>query len=79
MEAVAKHILSSKRGIDSKQTNFPVLMGQAFTKLGLITSATKQQPNEPAQYRVDRVIFELACSINSLRNKQGTGHRRPVP
>lgn len=79
MEAVAKHILSVKRGVDSKQNSFPVLMGQAFTELGLVTNATKQQPNEPAQYRVDRAIYELACSINSLRNKQGTGHGRPVP
>lgn len=53
-------------------------MGNVFTELGLVTSVTKQQPNEPAQYRVDRAIFELACSINSLRNKEGTGHGGPI-
>ena len=78
MEAVAKHILSVRRGVHSNQMSFPVLMGQAFTELGLTTNATKPQPNEPAQYRVDRAMYELACSINSLRNKQGTGHGRPV-
>ncbi len=79
MEAVAKHILLVKRGVYPNQMNFPTLMGQAFMELGLVTNYTKPQPNEPAQYRVDRAIFDLACSINSLRNKQGTGHGRPVP
>jgi hypothetical protein len=79
MEAVAKHIIYVKRGVYPTQSNFPALMGHAFAELGLATSSTKIQPNEPAQYRVERALLELACSINSLRNKQGTGHGRPNP
>ena len=32
---------------------------------------------EPAQGDVDRALYELGCSINRLRNKEGTGHGRP--
>ena len=77
MEAVAKHVIHIKRGVYPKQSNFPTLMGQAFMELGLATSFTTKQANEPIQCRVERAIFELACSINSFRNKEGTGHGRP--
>jgi hypothetical protein len=26
---------------------------------------------------MERALFDLACSVNTLRNKQGTGHGRP--
>jgi hypothetical protein len=26
---------------------------------------------------MERSLYEAACSINNLRNKQGTGHGRP--
>jgi hypothetical protein len=52
-------------------------LGQAFTSLGLATSQEPIQPNEPAQRKVERALYELACSINKLRNKEGTGHGRP--
>lgn len=77
MEAVAKHVILSRRGVYPNQSNFPALMGQAFMELGLATSFTIKQANEPIQCRVERAIFELACSINSFRNKEGTGHGRP--
>jgi hypothetical protein len=54
-----------------------MLLGQAFTCLDLATPQTQQQPNEKAQARMERALFELACSINKLRNKEGTGHGRP--
>lgn len=78
MEAVAKHILLVKRGVYPDQSNFPTLMGQAFIELGMATGFSEKQQNESAQSRVERALFELACSINNLRNKQGTGHGRPV-
>lgn len=77
MEAVAKYIIQAKRGFYPTQGDFPTLLGQAFMELGLATSFSNKTPNEPIQCRVERAIFELACSINSLRNKQGTGHGRP--
>lgn len=77
MEAVAGFVLQKKWGNYSNQTNFPMLLGQAFTSLGLATSQEPVQPNESAQKRVERALYELACSINKLRNKEGTGHGRP--
>lgn len=77
MEAVAAFVLQKKWGSYSTQTNFPMLLGQAFTALELATPQEAIQPNEHAQKRVERALYELACSINKLRNKEGTGHGRP--
>ncbi|HAE43237.1 MAG TPA: hypothetical protein DCG34_10030 [Clostridiales bacterium] len=77
MEAVATHIIMEKWGAIQTQTNFPTLLGQTFTALGLATSSDEQQVNEQAQKRVERALYEFACSINKLRNKEGTGHGRP--
>lgn len=77
MEAVAAYVLQKKWGSYSNQSNFPMLLGQAFTSLGLATSQEPIQPNEPVQKKVERALYELACSINKLRNKEGTGHGRP--
>jgi len=77
MEAVAAYILQTKWGSYSQQSNFPTLLGQAFTALGLATPQQPVQPGEPAQRRIERALYDLACSINKLRNKEGTGHGRP--
>lgn len=77
MEAVAAFVLQKKWGNYPSHSNFPTLLGQAFTALGLATPQEAQQPNEAAQKRVERALYELACSINKLRNKEGTGHGRP--
>lgn len=77
MEAVAAYIIQQKWGAYSTQDNFPTLLGQAFTSLGLKTTVDEKQPGELAQNRVERALYELACSINMLRNKEGTGHGRP--
>ena len=29
------------------------------------------------QERVDAALYQSACAVNGLRNKQGTGHGRP--
>lgn len=79
MEAVAAFVLQKKWGNYPSQSNFPTLLGQAFTALGLATPQEAQQPNEVAQKRVERALYELACSINKLRNKEGSGHGRPFP
>jgi hypothetical protein len=76
MEAVSAFIVKEKWGNYPHQANFPTLLGQAFTALELATIDTPQ-PNEPAQKKVERAIYQFACSINKLRNKDGTGHGRP--
>lgn len=77
MEAVAAHILEQKYGEYSTTSNFPTLLGRVFIDLGLATPQEAVQPGEPANKRVERAMYELACGINQLRNKQGTGHGRP--
>ena len=34
-------------------------------------------PAEPAHRRVERALYSVACAVNNLRNKEGTGHGRP--
>lgn len=76
LEATAAHVISEKYGSYSNQGNFPTLLGQAFTVLGLATSQTAPQQTEP-QRRLERALYEAGCAVNALRNKQGTGHGRP--
>ena len=33
--------------------------------------------SNPPQHRLQRALYEAACAVNTLRNKQGTGHGRP--
>ena len=77
LEAVAGHILQYHWGIYSSTSNFPTLLGQAFTALDLATPESHSGTGEPPKRRIERAMYELACGINQLRNKQGTGHGRP--
>ena len=77
LEAVAAHILEQRYGGASTTSNFPTLLGRVFVELGLATPQDAVQQGEPANKRVERAMYELACGINQLRNKQGTGHGRP--
>lgn len=77
LEAIAAHIVQQKFGSYSTQSNFPTLLGQAYAALGLATPQDLPQVGEGPEKRVERAMFELACSVNALRNKQGTGHGRP--
>jgi hypothetical protein len=77
LEAVAAHILEQRYGEYSATSNFPTLLGRVFIDLGLATPQEAVEPGEPANKRVERAMYELACGINQLRNKQGTGHGRP--
>jgi hypothetical protein len=41
---------------------------------------TPQDPavsGEPPQHRLQRALYDAACAVNTLRNKQGTGHGHP--
>ena len=77
MEAVAAHIMVEKFGTYSTASNFPTLLGQAFIALGMATSQDKKIEGEHPRKDIERNLYDLACSINRLRNKQGTGHGRP--
>jgi hypothetical protein len=77
VEATAAHILKERYGSYNSTSNFPTLLGQAFSVLGLATPGHNPKQGEPAQRRVERALFDLACAINGLRNKEGTGHGRP--
>ncbi|MFY9893238.1 MAG: abortive infection family protein [Xanthobacteraceae bacterium] len=77
LEAVAAYILQQRYGGYSATSNFPTLLGQVFVALGLATTADPIVANEPPSRRIERATYELACGINQLRNKQGTGHGRP--
>lgn len=77
MEAVASHVLQELWGQYPTTANFPTLLGQAFTALGISTTADKEEDGEHPRKNMERKMYDLACSINRLRNKQGTGHGRP--
>ena len=78
LEAVAGHILQRYYGNNSPTSNFPTLLGQAFSALNLSTPESPIENDTPMR-RVENAMYELACGINQLRNKQGTGHGRPWP
>jgi hypothetical protein len=77
LEAVAAHVLQQRYGSYPATANFPTLLGQVFVELGLTTPQDPVVPGEPPQRGIDRALYELACAINQLRNKVGTGHGRP--
>lgn len=77
LEATAAHIIFERFGQYPQQANFPTLLGQAFTALGLATPQTPVRQGEPPQSRLERALYEAGCAVNALRNKQGTGHGRP--
>ena len=79
VEGTAAHVLNERYGFYDEQANFPALLGQAFIAVGLVTPAHPKTMSESPQSAVERGLFETACAVNRLRNKQGTGHGRPFP
>lgn len=81
LEAVASYILVKKYGKYPQTANFPTLLGQAFVALGISTSLNdieqSSSPSQKAKQKMEICLYELGCSINTLRNKEGTGHGRP--
>lgn len=77
MEAVAAHVLQELWGQYPTTANFPTLLGQGFVALGMATPEQKLQAGEHKRTRLERAMYETACAVNNLRNKQGTGHGRP--
>jgi hypothetical protein len=77
LEAVAAHIVEERVGSYSAGWNFPMLLGHAFIALNLATPQHPEQPGETPFAKIERSFYTLACAVNTLRNKQGTGHGRP--
>lgn len=77
MEAVAAHVLQELWGSYPTRDNFPTLLGQAFVALKMATPESPPVQGEHPRFKLERSMYEMACAINSLRNKQGTGHGRP--
>ena len=75
LEATAGHVLVTRYGQYSTSDNFPTLLGQAFVALGMSVPSDGQ--DDTPINRLDRGLFDVACAINTLRNKQGAGHGRP--
>jgi len=77
LEATAAHVIQEVWITYPSTANFPTLLGQAFVAVDLKTSEDKPVAGEPPQHRIHRGLYEAACAVNTLRNKQGTGHGRP--
>jgi hypothetical protein len=77
LEATAAHVVQEIWTTNPSTVNFPTLLGQAFVALDLKTPENKPIAGEPPQHRLHRGLYEAACAVNTLRNKQGTGHGRP--
>ncbi|MBU2851188.1 abortive infection family protein [Acidithiobacillus ferrivorans] len=77
LEATASHVLVQKWGSYPSTSNFPTLLGQAFTALGFATPSDAIASGEPVHKRMERAAYELGCALNAMRNKEGTGHGRP--
>lgn len=74
VEATAAHVLVERLGAYPTTTNFPTLLGQAYLNLDL---AFQAGPNSTPIERLDSALYQAACAVNTLRNKEGTGHGRP--
>src|SRR5205823_1699074 len=57
LEATAAHVLVERYGTYSTSSNFPTLLGQAFTALGLATPQTPPAIGEPAQRELERSMY----------------------
>lgn len=77
LEATAAHILMERYGAYNTKWDFPTLLANAFLALELATESDKRQAGERPQKQFERQLFQAACAVNSLRNKEGTGHGHP--
>lgn len=77
MEATAAHVLQIINGAYPPGANFQGLLGMAFIALGMAVPEIPPQPGESPVKGLERALFQSACAVNRLRNKEGTGHGRP--
>jgi hypothetical protein len=77
LEATAAHVVVERYGQDPGKANFPTLLEWAFISVDIATPKTTVLPDERAGKRLERALYQTACAVNNLRNKEGTGHGRP--
>lgn len=77
LEATAAHIIQTRWGQYPSNANFQNLLGQAYVAIGLTVPEQEPSPGEAPTKALERSMFQAACAVNKLRNKQGTGHGRP--
>jgi abortive infection Abi-like protein len=77
LEATAAHILTERNGNYPRAANFEGSIEMAFVALDLATPQHAVEAGEPPQRKAERGMFTLACGINAMRNRLGTGHGRP--
>jgi hypothetical protein len=79
IEAAAAHVVTERYGTYPEHADFPTLLGQAFVALGLGAQRPKQESGgvNGARVALSVAIYELACAVNRVRNKAGSGHGRP--
>lgn len=77
LESAASHVLHSRTGAYPSHANFEALLAQAYMQVGLAIPAIPPAPGEHPIKAMERALFQTACSINRMRNKEGTGHGRP--
>jgi Abortive infection C-terminus len=80
LEATARHVLVGK-GRSYAGLDFPGTLYQAFLAVGLTPSpgsvkAMSSLSSDAREKLVD-ALYVAGCSVNTLRNKEGTGHGRP--
>ena len=76
LEATAKHVLLERYG-EERHASFPVLLGQAFIALELATPQTPPASAELPYRDIERAYYTMACAVNRLRNREGSGHGQP--
>lgn len=77
LEATARHVLVERMGQAPSHMDFPTLLGQAFYALSLAAPHEPPQSGEHPRRRIERALYEAGCAVNTLRNREGTGHGRP--
>jgi Abortive infection C-terminus len=77
MEATAAYVILRRFGSYEENSNFPTLLGQAYAATGLATPNTPPTSGDSASRDMERALFDAACAVNRLRNREGTGHGRP--
>lgn len=77
-EAAARHVLEQRQGSypTGRGVNFPYTLLQAFSAVGLATTAPKILDEDPHR-AVQKCLYLFAVEVNRLRNDAGTGHGRP--
>lgn len=74
LEATAAHVIVEVYGSYSESANFPTVLGQAFEAAGM--AATEREATTPVR-KLEAALYETGCKVNTLRNKEGSGHGRP--